>query len=428
MYTLIRDQLSGTRTRTDAAPRGRGRLRVSSTVVFLGLTSLFTDISSEMVSAILPLYFVFHLGFTPFAFGVLDGLYQGSSALIRIAGGFTADRWRRHKEVAATGYGLSALCKLGLLMVGGAWGAISAVILLDRTGKGVRTAPRDALISLSSDPAALGTAFGVHRALGTAGALLGPLVAFWLLALAPRAYDAVFLTSFCFAIVGLGVLLLFVQGRPAEAPAASAERVNLRSALRLLALPRLLLLVLAGGLLGLVTISDGFIYLVMQKQLDFSIGYFPLLYIGTACAYFVLAVPAGWLADRIGRAWVFVGGYVLLLAVYTALLQSTLSMWHIAVYLALFGAFYAATDGVLMALASAVVPPALRSSGLALVTTATSLSRLAGSVLFGALWTWWGVDAAIGVMAAGLVTAIVFASLALIRSEGETASGHVAAS
>jgi MFS family permease len=428
MYTLIREQLSGTRADADSAPRGRVRLRVSRTVVFLGLTSLFTDISSEMVSAILPLYFVFHLGFTPFAFGVLDGLYQGSSALIRIVGGFTADRWRRHKEVAAAGYGLSALCKLGLLAAGSMWGAISAVILLDRTGKGLRTAPRDALISLSSDPNALGTAFGVHRALDTAGALLGPLVAFWLLALAPRAYDAVFLSSFCFAIVGLGILLLFVEGRPAETAAPGDERASLRSAVRLVAMPRLLLLVVTGGLLGLVTISDGFIYLVMQKQLDFSIGYFPLLYIGTACAYFVFAVPAGWLADRIGRAWVFVGGYVLLLAVYTALLQSTLSVWHVAVYLVLFGAFYAATDGVLMALASAVVPPALRSSGLALVTTATSLSRLAGSIAFGALWTWWGVDVAIGVMAAGLVAATVLAALTLIRSESRTVDGHVAAS
>jgi MFS family permease len=426
VYTLLRDQLSGTRSGTETAHR-RVRPRVSRTVVYLGLTSLFTDISSEMVSAVLPLYLVFYLGFTPFAFGVIDGLYHGFSALVRVAAGFTADRWRRHKEVAVTGYGLSALCKLGLLLAGGVWGALSLVIMLDRTGKGIRTAPRDALISLSSSPAALGTAFGVHRALDTTGALLGPVVAFALLTLAPRAYDTVFLTSFCIALVGLGIIVLFVDNRPAAAHAATDSQVSLRSLARLLTMPRLLLLTLASVLLGLVTISDGFIYLVIQRRLDFSVGYFPLLFIGTATVYLILAVPAGWLADRIGRAWVFVGGYILLLGVYMALLQSRIGMEHLVVYLVLFGAFYAATDGVLMALASAIVPPDLRSSGLALLTTAISLSRLVGSVLFGALWTWWGVEVAIGVMATGLVVAIVFAALTLIRSENGTPHERVAA-
>src|SRR5437764_747676 len=97
--------------------------RVSQTVILLGLTSLFTDISSEMVSAILPLYVVFGLGLTPLAFGVIDGLYQGSAALVRVASGLIADRWQRHKEVATAGYVLSAICKLGFLAVGGVWAA-----------------------------------------------------------------------------------------------------------------------------------------------------------------------------------------------------------------------------------------------------------------------------------------------------------------
>jgi MFS family permease len=381
-----------------------------------------------MVSAILPLYFVFYLGFTPFAFGVIDGLYQGSSALIRIAGGFTADRWHRHKEVAVAGYGLSALCKLGLLLAGGAFGALSAVIMLDRTGKGIRTAPRDALISLNSSPDALGTAFGIHRALDTVGALLGPLVAFGLLALTPGAYDVIFITSFCFALVGLGILTLFVENRSTDRRSTEAGGATVRTTLQLILMPRFLLLMLTGAMLGLVTISDGFMYLVIQRRLDFSIGYFPLLFIGTAFAYLVLAVPAGWLADRIGRAWVFVGGYVLLLGVYTALLHSSIGVEHLMIYLVLFGAFYAATDGVLMALASAIVPPELRSSGLAILTTATGLSRLVGSILFGALWTWWGVEVAIGVMAAGLIAAIAVAALTLIRIESGSSHEGLAAS
>jgi sugar phosphate permease len=183
-------------------------------VLFLGLTSLFTDISSEMLSTVLPLYVVFHLGFTPLQFGILDGLYQGIAALVRVISGLVADRWHRHKEVAAFGYGLSTVCRLGLLVVGGTWAGLVSVVLLDRVGKGVRTAPRDALISLSTAPAHLGLAFGVHRALDTAGALLGPLIAFGLLMLVPDGFDAVFVASLCAALVGFAVLTLFVENRP----------------------------------------------------------------------------------------------------------------------------------------------------------------------------------------------------------------------
>src|SRR5215471_1751510 len=124
--------------------------KVSRNVVNLGLTSLFTDISSEMVSTILPLYLVFFLKFTPIQFGILDGLYQGGASLIRLLGGAAADRSQRHKEVAGVGYALSALSKVGLL-VGSSGGPLTAgALFIDRTGKGIRTAPRDALISLSS--------------------------------------------------------------------------------------------------------------------------------------------------------------------------------------------------------------------------------------------------------------------------------------
>ena len=159
--------------------RVRGR-RVARNVVLLGVVSFFTDISSEMVATILPLYLVYTLGFTPLQFGVVDGLQQGAAALVRVAGGFAADRTRRHKEVAWVGYAISAFSRLGLL-VAQSVSALGALVFLDRTGKGIRTAPRDALISLSSERDELGTAFGVHRALDTAGAMLGPLIAFNLL-------------------------------------------------------------------------------------------------------------------------------------------------------------------------------------------------------------------------------------------------------
>jgi MFS family permease len=391
---------------------------VSRNVVYLGLTSLITDISSEMVSAVLPVYLMFYLRLSPLEFGLVDGLYQGVAAVVRVGGGLVADRWRRHKEVAAAGYALSAACKLAFLAAGSAWAALATVVVLDRTGKGVRTAPRDALISLSTPRAALATAFGVHRAFDTAGAMLGPLVAFALLALVPGAFDAIFVVSFCLAVMGVGVLVLFVENPPA-ATAARGRVPSLRAALGLLAAPRFRALVLAGALLSLATISDGFIYLTLQRRLSFGVGYFPLLYVATALVYLLLAVPVGRLADRAGRERVFVAGYALLGGVYAILLLPTTNLPVLLGCLVLLGAYYAATDGILMALASAVLPADLRTSGLALLTTATGLARLLASVLFGALWTWSSVHTAIILYGAALALAILLTVALLARTSAE---------
>src|SRR5688500_5578733 len=158
------------------------RPAVPPTVWYLGWTSLLTDVSSEMVNGILPLYLVGYLRLSPLQFGIIDGLYQGVSAVLRLAGGYVADRWRRYKETAVAGYAISALCRLGLLVPGASWSFLASVIALDRTGKGLRTAPRDAMITLTSTKANLATSFGVHRSMDAAGALAGPLVAFLILA------------------------------------------------------------------------------------------------------------------------------------------------------------------------------------------------------------------------------------------------------
>jgi nitrate/nitrite transporter NarK len=184
----------------DAASAGttKGR-RVGSTVVLLGLVSLFTDISSESVSAVLPLYLTAVLGLTPLAYGLVDGLYQGVSALVRILGGWLADRADRPKWVAFVGYAVSAVTKVGLIFAQGL-GAVTTVITLDRLGKGLRTAPRDAIIAAATPEASLGRAFGVHRALDTTGAAIGPLVAFSILWLVPGDYRAVFIASLAAAV------------------------------------------------------------------------------------------------------------------------------------------------------------------------------------------------------------------------------------
>ncbi|WP_374116081.1 MFS transporter [Streptomyces sp. CoH27] len=401
---------------------GRRRAAVAPAVFALGAVSLITDVSSEMVTAVLPLYLVTGLGLSPLGFGLLDGVYNGFSALVRLVGGHLADRGGgRHKWVAGFGYAVSAVCK-PLLLVAHALTPIGLVLAADRTGKGLRTAPRDALISLSSTAEGRGRAFGVHRAMDTAGALLGPLVAFLILRATVDGYDAVFTVSFCVAVVGVLVLVLFVPGGRGERVPAG-ERPTLSAAVRLLGRRDLRRITVCALLLGLATVSDSFVYLLLQRRLGVPDRWFALLPLGTAASFLLLAVPLGRLADRVGRWAVFLAGHGALLVAYALLLTS----WHGGglpyVVLALHGAFYAATDGVLMAAASDGVPEALRSSGLALVQTGQAMARFACSLLFGAAWTVWGDRAALS----GAAVALVGCALFSVTLRPKNAKGAVAA-
>lgn len=393
------------------APKGPVRA-VPGTVFALGLVSLVTDVSAEMVTAVLPLYLMAGLGMSPLAFGALDGLHQGATAVLRLAGGRIADRTRRHKLVAGTGYALSAACKAALLAVTTPW-SVAAVLAADRTGKGLRTAPRDALISLSVPPGVQGRAFGVHRALDTTGALLGPLAAFGVLWVAVDGYEAVFTVSCCVAVLGVVLLALFVREAPASAtvPATSpgrAARPAPPPVRALLRLPGLRGLCLTAALLGLFTVGDAFLYLLLQRRLDLSATYFPLLPVGTAAVFLTTALPVGRLADRLGRRRVFLGGHVLLLGAALLLLAPVPAGAPLVVgVLAALGLFYAATDGVLMAAAGPLLPAGLRTTGLAVLQTAQALARFAGSLLFGSAWTLWGPGVALGLAAAGLSLSLV---------------------
>ncbi|MCM1966559.1 MULTISPECIES: MFS transporter [unclassified Streptomyces] len=389
-------------------PAPKGPLRaVPGTVLALGMVSLVTDVSAEMVTAVLPLYLVAGLGMSPLAFGALDGLNQGATALLRLVGGRVSDRTDRRKLVAGTGYAISAACKAALLAVTTPW-SVAAVLAADRTGKGLRTAPRDALISLSCPPGEQGRAFGVHRALDTAGALLGPLAAFGVLWVAVDGYEAVFTVSCCLAVLGVLVLALFVRESPAPAPAAGTPPVR-----TLLRIPGLRRLCLTAAVLGLFTVGDAFLYLLLQRRLDLPTAWFPLLPVGTAAVFLLAAVPVGRLADRLGRHRVFLGGHLLLLGACLLLLAPVPPGPALVLgVLGLLGLFYAATDGVLMAAAGPLLPPGLRTTGLAVLQTAQALARFAGSLLFGAAWTLWGPGPALAAAAGGLLLALTATTLA----------------
>ena len=401
---------------TRSRERTAVRLSVSRTVWALGFTSLFTDISSEMVASILPMYLVLQLGMQPAAFGLIDGLYQGAAALVRIAAGIASDRWQRHKDVAGIGYGLSALCRVALLAVGSTWTAIAGVVAVDRIGKGIRTAPRDALISLATPSRDLATAFGVHRGLDATGAMLGPFLAFLILAWMPARYDVLFASSFVVAVIGVAILVLFVE--PLVAGAAVARRkARLLLDGELLRAPRFRGILIAAFLLGLPTISDAFIFLSLQRKLDMGATVFPLFYVGASLFTALLSVPLGRLADRLGRTTILCAGYAALMLVYVTIFLPGGSAVMALVTLALLGAYYAATDGVLTAMAAAVLPSEATGSGLSLLATSTNLARILASVAFGIAWSYAGLNVATGIYLGAMALATAASTIVLTRAE-----------
>ncbi|MBT2477197.1 MFS transporter [Streptomyces sp. ISL-94] len=393
--------------RPDAPPRPPGaRRRVPAAVLALGAVSLVTDVSSEMVTAVLPLYLVLGLGLSPLQFGFLDGMFNGATALVRLLGGRLADRGGRHKRVAGAGYLLSALSRLGLLLAGGATAPITAALAADRLGKGIRTAPRDAMISLSGPPETLGRSFGVHRAMDTTGALLGPLAAFAVLWATADAYDAVFAVSFCVGLLGVVLLVVYVPATAEPAvPTPAAPKAPAYAAVRDPAFRRVLY---AATLLGATTIGDSFLYLLLLRGLDLPPALFTLLPLGAAAVYLLLAVPAGRIADRTGRRPGFLLGHGALLGAYVLLLVPV--SWPAVVgVLTLLGIFYAATDGILMALAAPLLPARGRAGGLAVLQTGQALARLLGAAGFGAAWTFWGQRPALWAASLALAGALAAA-------------------
>lgn len=394
--------LSDWTTRRDAASgnvASRVAFKASPTVIALGIVSMLTDISSESVAAVLPLYITSALGLSMVAYGFLEGLHQGTSAVVRIAAGYTADRSNHPKPVALGGYVVSMIARVGLLFVQGFVG-ITAIVGADRIGKGIRTAPRDAMIQQASQPEHLARSFGVHRMLDTIGATVGPLLAFVVLLFVPDGYRVVFVVSLAAAVLGVAVLALIVpnrrlhQANPASTTAANEvaddrppkpPRPRIRSMLR----GRLRHVLLAAGLLGLLTVGDGFVYLALMEHGHLQTLWFPLLFVGSNAVFLTLAIPLGRVADRTSRAGVFVLGHLALAGSYlVAGLGGTVPA--VVLCLVLLGTFYAATDGVLAALAGQLSPEGATSTGIAAAQTVVAITRLIASTAFGVLWIIFG--------------------------------------
>lgn len=374
------DSESDGTTATVIAKAPRARL-ISGNLLVAGLVSFFTDVSSEMIVPVLPLFLSTTLKTSTTAIGLIEGVAESTASVLRIFSGRLSDRTGRRKPLIVAGYALSNLTK-PLLALANSWGHVLAIRFTDRVGKGIRTAPRDALIADSVAPANRGLAFGFHRAMDTAGAAVGPLVAFATLTLLPENYRAVFWIATIPGVVGIALGGLFLRDRTRSMSSSASPPLRIGGLG-----PRFAAFTAIATLFALGNSSDAFLIL-RARNVGMAATTIPLAYFIFNVVYAALSTPAGALSDRIGRRKVLAFGYAIFMLVYLgfALLAGERAPLAVVILFIVYGAYYALTDGVQKAFVADLVPGSLRATALGTFSMATGFALLPSSLIAGALW------------------------------------------
>ncbi|HEX2202057.1 MAG TPA: MFS transporter, partial [Longimicrobium sp.] len=349
--------------------------------------------ASEMIYPLLPLFLTGRLGAGPALLGVIEGVAESASSFLKLLSGWMADRLGRRKALVAWGYGIAAVARPLIAIVTAAW-QVLAIRLADRVGKGLRTAPRDAMLAESVPEARRGAAFGVHRAADHAGAVVGPLLASGILLLFPGRLRTVFALALVPGLVTLAVVLWKVRdprgGAPAPVAGAKAEKTPLPRLSGLgPTLPRYLAVL---ALFTLGNASDAFL-LLRARDLGVGVALIPLLWGVLHVSKMVFSVAGGRLSDRIGARPAIVAGWLVYAGVYAAFAVAG-EAWHAWALFAVYGLFFGLTEAPEKALVAALAPSGLRGSAFGAYHAAIGIAALPASLLFGALWQGFGAATA----------------------------------
>jgi MFS family permease len=387
------------------------RLRLPSTVIALGFVSLATDLSSEMIVPLLPA-FLAAMGAGGTLIGLIDGVAETTSAILKLLSGRWADRSPRKKPLVIAGYGIAGLARPLVGIAAAPWHVL-VIRFVDRIGKGIRSSPRDALLSLSTPLDRRGAAFGFHRAMDHAGALLGPLVAFALLA-AGLGHRAVFL---CAAIpAALAVIVLVVWVREAPAPPPATDRV-----LEAGAPPAVFYRYLAAVAVFTLASSTDFFLLLRAAEVGIPVAAAPLVWAGLHAVKMLSAAPLGALSDRMPRKRVILLGWGLYAACYAGFAAAR-EPWHVVALVAIYGLHAGFVEGAEKALVADLVPPDRRGRGFGAFHFTVGCCALPASLGFGLIWDRIGHDEAFLVGAGLAAIATVF--LALLRLSAPPSPPH----
>ncbi|MDO8751768.1 MAG: MFS transporter [Dehalococcoidia bacterium] len=379
------------RSGTDKSAQGTV-FGINRNVLFLGFVGFLTDISSEMVLNVLPLFLANALGVRTTIIGIIEGIAESTATLSRLPSGWLSDRLHRRKPLTMAGYGISAVTK-PFLFFAGAWGTVLPLRFLDRVGKGVRTSPRDALIADSSPEKERGKNFGFYRGLDTAGAVLGILGAALVVYVAQggahsldrQTFRILVLSATVPAFLGLFMLWRFVvEPKPSSTKQATAKSQQASASFPL----KFKLVLLTMLLFTLGNSSDAFLILRAQ-DVGMSVVQVLLLLAGFNLVHSLASTPLGIISDKIGRTRVLVAG----LAVYALVYLGFGAASHVSLIIALFllyGLYYAATEGVGRALVADLAPSGRRGTAYGLYNAAVGIMALPSSVLAGWLWDTYG--------------------------------------
>jgi len=372
--------------------------RLPGTVVALGVVSFFTDLSSEMIYPLLPLFLTTVLAAGPRALGVIEGVAETTAAGVKLLSGLWADRLRRRKPLVVAGYSLAGLVR-PLIGLAGSWLAVLLLRFADRVGKGLRSSPRDALIADATPADRRGEAFGLQRALDHAGAVAGPLVAAALLAWAGLSLRTVFLLAAIPAVVVVVVLLAAVHEAPRQTTNASiaADAPAMRE------LGRPFLLVLAAVLLFTLGNSTDAFLLLRLADAGVPASGVALVWSAFHAVKMLATYAGGRLSDRWGRRPMVTAGWMVYAAVYLAFAVVDSSPAVIATFLA-YGLYFGLTEPVEKAWVADLVPDRLRGTAFGLYHGTVGLAALPASLLFGLLWQRFGAPTAFAT-GAGLAAA-----------------------
>ena len=370
--------------------------RLHPNVWIVTVTSLLTDISSEMIVYLIPLFLANVLGVRTAVIGLIDGVAETTASLLKIYSGALSDKLGKRKWLTVAGYALSTIAK-PFLYIANAWGWVLGVRFADRVGKGIRTAPRDALVADSIDPSQRGLAFGFHRAGDTLGAFLGlggAAAIVWLTQsqaefLTRSTFQLVILVSVIPAVLAVVVLALGARdvgkGKPSSAPALSLKGFDSRF--------KTFLVIVVLFTLG--NSSDAFIVLRGQER-GLNVLQVMLMVMTFNLVYALLAGPLGALSDKIGRRRLILFGWLAYGLVYLGFAFSQTG-WQVWALFAFYGIYYAATEGVAKALIADLVPEAQRGTAYGLYAAAVGLTALPASLFAGLLWqglgSWTGFGA-----------------------------------
>ncbi len=384
----------------------------------VSLTSFFTDISSEMILTILPLFLSNALGVRTSIIGLIEGLAEATASLLKVFSGWLSDRLRARKWMAVLGYGISAVAK-PFFYFAQSWGAVAAVRWTDRVGKGIRTSPRDALVADSIDESQRGIAFGFHRAADTGGAVVGLLISLLVVWLAQRntalLSQSTFRTLVLISIVpGLVAVLSLILGSHDVAIKATRERPKIT--FRALGRPFLLFMVIV-GIFDLGNSSDAFLVLRAQERGLSVVGILAMLITFNAI-YTLVSAPAGDLSDRVGRRKVIIGGWLVYAAIYLGFAVAGKG-WHIWALYAVYGAYYGLAYGTTKALVADLVPGTLRGTAYGTYNAILGILDFPASLIAGVLWqglgAWQGFGPAAPFYFGGAMALVAALLMAIVR-------------